>query len=89
MVNPVLLGAIPGNEGNISVVGAPTALQGSITQELVVLDVKSGDSVWVIDGQHRINGMKIQTNPCHLFCSLMKKLKQTTPALTLQSYSQL
>ena len=63
MVNPVLLGAIPGNEGNISVVGAPTALQGSITQELVVVDVKSGDSVWVIDGQHRINGMKNSNQP--------------------------
>jgi hypothetical protein len=63
MVNPVLLGAIPGGELKITVVGAPTRVAGDIKQELVVVDIENGNSVWVIDGQHRINGMKTSNQP--------------------------
>ena len=63
MVNPVLLGAIPGGEPKITVVGAPTRVAGDMKQELVVIDIENGNSVWVIDGQHRINGMRTSNQP--------------------------
>lgn len=63
MVNPVLLGAIPGGEPKITVVGAPTRVSGDMKQELVVIDIENGNSVWVIDGQHRINGMRTSNQP--------------------------
>ena len=63
MVNPVLLGAIPGGDPKITVVGAPTRVAGDMKQELVVIDIENGNSVWVIDGQHRINGMRTSNQP--------------------------
>ena len=63
MVNPVLLGAIPGLESNITVLNSTTAHGPGKQPEVVQIEIKSGSSVWVIDGQHRINGMKGSNQP--------------------------
>ena len=63
MVNPVLLGAIPGERDKIKVVETPVKAKGSIDQDVVLIEIDDGESVWVIDGQHRINGMKSSNQP--------------------------
>lgn len=63
MVNPVLLGAIPGEREKIRIVDTPMKTKGDIEQDIVMLEIDDGESVWVIDGQHRINGMKSSNQP--------------------------
>jgi|GEM_PF-3388407 hypothetical protein len=63
MVNPVLLGAIPGLESNITILNSTRASGTGNQPDIVQIEIKSGSSVWVIDGQHRINGMRGSTQP--------------------------
>jgi len=63
MVNPVLLGAIPGQEERIKIIKETAIPGGTNDQKLVTIEFSQGESVWVIDGQHRINGMKRSNQP--------------------------
>ena len=63
MVNPVLLGAIPGEREKIKIIETPMKTQGDVKQDVVLVQIDDGESVWVIDGQHRINGMKSSQQP--------------------------
>ena len=63
MVNPVLLGAIPGEREKIRIMDTPMKTKGDNEQDIVTVEIADGESVWVIDGQHRINGMKSSNQP--------------------------
>ena len=86
MVNPVLLGAIPGLESNITVLNSTTAHGPGKQPEIVQIEIKSGSSVWVIDGQHRINGMKGSNQPMPFVLLYDETPTQTIREPTLQNY---
>jgi hypothetical protein len=63
MVNPVLLGAIPGQENLIRVIEQRDLPGSTNSQTVITIEFSNPDAVWVIDGQHRINGMKKSNQP--------------------------